>query len=163
LSGNGCPVCKQSKIENETSSILNKLNIKYERQYKPLFLKNGKGQQSLDFYLLDYNIAIECQGEQHFKPIDFAGKGEKWMNQLFEKNKQNDDRKLKKCLANDIKMIYLIDNDEYRKSKYHFDIVDTFSGNVSYEIIHINHFENYINRLLDITHFFGLEMMKNSV
>ena len=62
-----------------------KLNVKFERQYKPLFLKNGKGQQSLDFYLIDYNIAVECQGEQHFKPIDFAGKGEKWMNQLFEK------------------------------------------------------------------------------
>lgn len=156
LSGNGCPVCKQSKLENEVSSILNQLNIKYERQYKPLFLKNGKGQQSLDFYLLDYNIAIECQGEQHFKPIDFAGKGEKWMNQLFEKNKKNDDRKLKKCLANSIKMIYLIDNEEYRKGKYHFDIAEPFSGNVSYEIIHINHFENHINRLSDIALLFGL-------
>jgi len=161
LSGNGCPVCKQSKLENEASAILNKLNVKYERQYKPLFLKNGKGQQSLDFYLLDYNIAVECQGEQHFKPIDFAGKGEKWMNQLFEKNKKSDDRKLKKCLANDIKMIYVIDNKEYRKSKYHFDIAEPFSGNVSYEVIHINHFENHINRLGDIAHFFGLEMMKN--
>ena len=59
-------------------------------------------------------------------------------------------------------MIYLIDNDEYRKSKYHFDIAKPFSGNVSYEIMHINHLENYINRLGDIAHFFGLEMMKNS-
>lgn len=153
LSGNGCPACKQSKLENETSTILNKLNVKYEIQYKPLFLKNGKGQQSLDFYLLDYNIAIECQGEQHFKPIDFAGKGEKWMNQLFEKNKKNDDRKLKKCLANDIKMIYVVDNEEYRKSKYHFDIIEPFSGSVSYDIININHFENHINRIVETSRF----------
>lgn len=162
LSGNGCPICKQSRLENEVLSILKKLNVKYEFQYKPLFLKNGKGQQSLDFYLIDYKIGIECQGEQHFKPIDFAGKGEKWMNQLFEKNKKNDDRKLKKCLANDIKIIYILDNEEYRKSKYHFDTVEPFSGNVSYEIIQISHFENYLNRLRDLANFFGLEMIKNS-
>ena len=28
---------------------------------------------SLDFYLPKYNIAIECQGEQHFRPIDYFG------------------------------------------------------------------------------------------
>lgn len=155
LSGNGCPACKQSKLENETATILNKLNIKYEIQYKPLFLKNGKGQQSLDFYLLDYNIAIECQGEQHFKPIDFAGKGEKWMNQLFEQNKKRDDRKLQHCLSNNIKMLYVIDNEEYLKDEYHFDVVEPFSGNVSYDIIHINHFENYMNYLVETLSLFN--------
>ena len=76
------------------------------------------------------------------------------MNQLFEKNKKSDDRKLKKCLANGMKMIYVIDNEQYRKRKYHFDIAEPFSGNVSYEVIHINHFENHINRLDEIAHFF---------
>lgn len=28
------------------------------------------GNLCLDFYLLEYNIDIEYQGEQHFKPID---------------------------------------------------------------------------------------------
>ena len=74
---------------------------------------------------------------------------------------KRDNRKLKKCLANNIKMIYVIDNEEYLESKYHFDIVEPFSGNVSYEIIHINHFENHINHLVDIAHFLGSEMMKN--
>ncbi len=45
--------------------------------------------------------------------------------------------------------------------KYHFDIVEPFSGNVSYEIIHINYFENHINRLVDFSHFLELEIMKN--
>ena len=31
------------------------------------------GLQHLDFYLPKYNIAIECQGEQHFRPIDYFG------------------------------------------------------------------------------------------
>lgn len=159
LSGNGCPACKQSKLENEVDAILGKLSLKYERQYKPLFLKNGKGQQSLDFFLHDYNIGIECQGEQHFKPIDFAGKGEKWMNQLFDRNKNSDERKLKRCFSNGIKIIYVIDKDEFRDMSYHFNVAPPFSGNVSYTIIHVRDFEQHLIRLQDIAQFFGFEMM----
>ena len=36
---------------------------------------------SLDFYLPKYNMAIECQGEQHYKPIEYFG-GEKEYNAL---------------------------------------------------------------------------------
>ena len=151
LSGNGCPACKQSKLEKEVSSILDRLIIKYERQYNPLFLKKGKGQQTLDFHLPDYNIAIECQGEQHFKPIDFAGKGKDWAILAFEKVKKRDDIKLKKCLAHNIEMIYVIDNMEYFDRKYHFDIVEPYSGNVSYHIMHINDLEYHIKRLIDIS------------
>lgn len=156
LSGNGCPVCKQSKLEKDVSSILNKLKVNYEIQYKPLFLKKGKGQQALDFYLPDYNIAIECQGVQHYKPIDFAGKGKEWANQAFQNCKKRDDIKLKKCLAYNIRMIYVIDNEDYFDKKYHFNIVEPFSGNVSYKTIHVNHLENYINYLVGISNFFGL-------
>lgn len=154
----GCPNCNESKLERELANILDRQNVEYNRQKSFKWL----GRQFLDFYLPKHNIAIECQGIQHFKPVDFAGKGEKWMNQLFEKNKQRDDRKLKKCSANGIRMIYIIDNEEYFGSKYHFDIVEPFSGNVSYEMIHLNHFEKYINRLGVLTHLFGLEMIKNS-
>ena len=28
---------------------------------------------TLDFYLPDYDIAIECQGRQHFIPVDAFG------------------------------------------------------------------------------------------
>ena len=146
----GCPICNESKLERELASILDKQNVKYERLMRFKWL----GKQSLDFYLPEHNVAIECQGIQHFKPVDFAGKGEKWANQLFKENQKRDDRKLKKCLANNIKMIYVIDNEEYLENKYHFDIVEPFSGNVSYKIMHINHFENYINYLVDISHFF---------
>lgn len=145
----GCPICNESKLESRLASILDKQNVKFERQKK----FNWLGRQSLDLYLPEHNIAIECQGVQHFKPVDFAGKGERWMNQLFEKTKKRDTIKLKKCLANGIKMIYIIAHEEYSKSKYHFDIDEPFSGNVSYEVVHINHFENHINRIVDITHF----------
>ncbi|GGD27058.1 hypothetical protein [Flavobacterium orientale] len=147
----GCPICNESKLERELTSILDKKNVNYERQKRFKWL----GRQSLDLYLPEYNLAIECQGIQHFKPVDFAGKGERWANQSFEKVKERDDIKLRKCLAYNVKMIYVIDNEEYLENKYHFDNVEPFSANVSYKIMHVNHLENYINHLVDISHFLG--------
>lgn len=147
----GCPICNESKLERELASILDKQNVKYERQKKFKWL----GRQSLDLYLTEHNIAIECQGIQHFKPVDFAGKGEKCANKSFEEIKERDDIKLKKCLDFNIKMIYVVDNEEYLENEYHLDNVEPFSGNVSYEIMHIIHLEDYINRLVAISHFLG--------
>jgi hypothetical protein len=147
----GCPICSESKLERELPSILDKQNVKYERQKRFKWL----GRQSLDLYLPEHNVAIECQGIQHFKPVDFAGKGEKWANKSFEEIKERDDIKLKKCLDFNIKMIYVIDNEEYLEDEYNFDNVEPFSGNVSYEIMHVIHLEDYINRLVAISHFWG--------
>ncbi len=147
----GCPICNESKLERELASILDKQNVKYERQKKFKWL----GRQSLDLYLPEHNLAIECQGIQHFKPVDFGGKGEDWANKSFEEIKERDDKKLKKCLSNNIKMIYVVDNEIYLENKYHFDNVEPFSGNVSYEIMHVNYLENYIIRLVKISNFLG--------
>lgn len=61
----GCPICNESHNEQLITKILNENNIKFEREKKFDWLNN----QRLDFYLPDYNIAIECQGEFHFQPI----------------------------------------------------------------------------------------------
>lgn len=146
----GCPICNESKLEREFASILDKQDVKYERQKKFKWL----GKQSLDFYLQEYSIAIECQGVQHFKPVDFAGKGVEWANKAFDEIKKRDDIKLKKCLSHNIEMIYVVDNEEYFESKYHFDIAEPFSNKVSYKIIHVNHFENHLNHVIDKANFF---------
>ena len=44
-------------------------------------------RQRLDFFLPDYNIAIEYQGEQHFKPIKYFG-GEKRFIDRIERDKK---------------------------------------------------------------------------
>jgi len=139
----GCPICKESKLERELASILNEQNIVYERQKRFKWL----GMQSLDFYIPKLNMAVECQGVQHFKPVDFGGKGEKYANKDFEKNKERDGKKLNKCLSNNIEMIWVVDNEEYLKNEWHFDKVEPFSGNVSYKIIHLNNFSKIINDL----------------
>lgn len=145
----GCPICNESKLERELSSLLDQQKVKFERFKRFKWL----GRQSLDFYLSELNIAIECQGIQHFKPVDFAGKGKDWANELFEINKKRDNAKLEKCLANDIKMVYIIDNDEYLENRYHFNNVEPFSDNVNYTIMHIYHFEDYLIHLVDVFQF----------
>ena len=106
LYGNGCPKCNQSKLEGETIRFLDEHNIKYIYQANKKVLP-WLGRQSLDFYLPDYKMAIECQGEQHFKPVDFAGKGKEWANERFNLNKKQDKRKKILCKENKVNILYL--------------------------------------------------------
>lgn len=55
----------------------------------------------MDFYLPKYNIAIECQGIQHFKPINLFG-GENG----FQNTKERDIQKKKLCEEHGIKILY---------------------------------------------------------
>ena len=102
LNGCGCPKCNESHLEKEIREYLDRNSIKYESSKKFKWL----GRQHLDFYLPDYNIAIECQGEQHFKPIDFGNKGVKWAINEFNRNVQRDKIKNELCKNNNIKIIY---------------------------------------------------------
>lgn len=146
----GCPTCKASKLEREVAFILEAQNVVFDRQKR----FNWLGRQSLDFYLPEYNIAIECQGVQHYKPVDFGGKGEESANQLFELNKKRDDKKLKKCLAHSIEMLYVVGNEEFLNKKYHFNIVKPFSGNVAYTSLTISNLKEYLIRLSYESNFF---------
>ena len=56
---------------------------------------------SLDFFLPEYNIAIECQGEQHYRPIKFWG-GETKYNERI----QLDTAKKRLCDEHGIKVLY---------------------------------------------------------
>lgn len=62
-----------SKGELEVKNWLEKHNIRYEFQKR---FKNCKDKHSLpfDFYLPDYNAAIEYQGKQHFEVLNFSTK-----------------------------------------------------------------------------------------
>ena len=94
LNGNKCPKCKESKLERKVRLSLDENNIMYIYQASKRDL-NWLGLQSLDFYLPDYNVAIECQGEQHFKPVDFGGKGKEWAETSYEENVRRDEYKQK--------------------------------------------------------------------
>ena len=105
--GKGCKLCHSSKLEKTILTLLKNNNIEFITEYKI-------SKKSLDFYLPKYNIAIECQGIQHFKPIDFFG-GEK----IFNYQKENDKIKYNLCKENNIKLIYFFNKlDDYKSIIY---------------------------------------------
>lgn len=103
LMGNGCPKCMESHMEKDIKTFLIKNNIGYEEQKKFDWLKNEKTKQPLilDFYLPEYNVAIECQGGQHFRAVNMFG-GEETFNNTVERDK------IKKnlCESKGIEIIY---------------------------------------------------------
>ena len=102
LSGSGCPKCNLSHLERSVMNYLDENGITYDYQKRFKWL----GRQSLDFYLPDYNVGIECQGEQHFFPVDFAGKGVEWACQQFDKLIKRDKRKKTLCEEHGVKLLY---------------------------------------------------------
>jgi len=117
-SKSGCPQCKESHLETEISNLLKKHNIKFERQktFKWLFNDLTLCYQYIDFYLPDYNIAIECQGKQHFQPVKkFGGETQ------FKKQLELDERKKILCEKNNLDLIYFtkekVENEKYFKNK----------------------------------------------
>ena len=102
LEGKGCPKCNLSHLERSVMNYLDGVGITYDYQKHFKWL----GRQSLDFYLPDYKVGIECQGEQHFFPIDFAGKGVEWACKKFDKLIKRDKRKKKLCEENGVKLLY---------------------------------------------------------
>ena len=67
IRGEGCPKCNESHLEAEMDLLLKNIGIEYEREKTFFWLKNNDGNNlKLDFYLPKYNIAIECQGLQHY-------------------------------------------------------------------------------------------------
>ncbi len=65
------------------------------------------GQQHLDIYFPELNIAIEYQGTQHQKPVDFFGGQEG-----FEKGKERDLRKKNLCIENGCTLFYVYPEDD---------------------------------------------------
>lgn len=97
LQGRGCSKCKISHLENDVLVLLKELNIKFELHYKNADIL---GLKSLDFYLTDYNIAIECQGIQHFDKQDdyIFGLDDMLLKRDIEKNLE--------CSSNNIDLYY---------------------------------------------------------
>ena len=94
LNGSGCPYCKNSKLEYEMKTILIECGFEFVEKQHFKWL----GRQHLDFYLPKYSIAIECQGEQHFKDVVIY---DSKMNNI-----ERDFIKKNKCSNNNIKILY---------------------------------------------------------
>ena len=65
------------------------------------------GAQHFDVYIPELNIAVEYQGTQHQRPVEYFGGVE-----AFEKGKERDARKKRLCDENDCKLFYVYPKDE---------------------------------------------------
>ena len=78
-------------------------DFKIVSQGSPEWLK----PQRFDIYLPELNIAVEYQGEQHYFPVDFGGKGEKFAKKQFEENIKRDKKKKELAEKNNCPIIYV--------------------------------------------------------
>ena len=115
LKGRGCPMCNSSHMEIDIRKLLINNNIDFKEQWNWEWLKY-KNKQYVDFYLPDYNIAIECQGEQHFKALTHFG-GE----DNFKITQERDENKLKLCMEHGINILYY--SNLGKNYPYHYNVI----------------------------------------
>jgi ribosomal protein S27E len=111
----GCKFCKPvSKGVIIIEEYLKNNNILFEKEksfedcklYRKLYF---------DFYLPEYNLLIEYNGEQHYKPNNLYGG-----NIALEKQKIRDNIKVEYCLRKNLKLITI----NYKSNKNIHDILD---------------------------------------
>ena len=127
LLGHGCPLCNESHLEREVAKVLTQEGIDFEREKTFEWLTHEK-QLYLDFYLPKHNIAIECQGEQHFKPVEHFG-GEAEFSEILKRDKV----KTEKCREHGIKI--LLYSKEKNMPNSYFDTIYSNNEKLLKEIL----------------------------
>lgn len=99
-----CPNCYSSKGENKINKWLtkNEINFKQFKTFEDLRSVHGTHYLSYDFYLPDFNLLIEYDGEYHFMPIT---KNKEKAEENFEKQKRRDELKTNYAKNNNIKLL----------------------------------------------------------
>lgn len=97
-----CKKCSMSNGEDRISKWLESNNIfyKYEKEFNGL-IGLGGGNLSYDFYLPEYNLLIEYQGDQHDRYV--KGFHKSYVD--FEKQQEHDRRKREYAMRHDIKLL----------------------------------------------------------
>lgn len=109
----GCPDCaneKKSRGEMAIADILREYQIFYINNYK---FNDCRYKNRLPFdFFVNNRFIVEYDGEQHFYPIDFAGRGQSWAIKSYNNVKKRDSIKNEYCIKNNIP-IYRIPYWEY--------------------------------------------------
>lgn len=105
VNGNsGCPICAQSHGERSITIWLKNNLVDFIPQCK---FNNCRDIEPLpfDFYLPKYNICIEYDGVQHFKPVNFGGISDECAMINFKQTQLHDNIKTKYCTQHGIILI----------------------------------------------------------
>lgn len=97
--------CSQSKYPALIKNIIEEFGYKVLLE-KTIFIDNESIDYiRFDLYIEELNLAIEYDGEPHFKPVDWAGKGIEWAINNLERTQLRDEIKNKYCYDNDIYLL----------------------------------------------------------
>lgn len=99
----GCPLCNISLGEKHLLETLDKIGVTYISQY-PIDV-GAKREYRFDAYDNLHKIAFEYNGEQHYRPVDFAGKGKDWAENEFKRVQLRDKNKINYCVKNSITLV----------------------------------------------------------
>lgn len=100
----GCPTCSMSNSEREMLDTLKKLGFNIISQHT-IDGCEYKSKLKFDAFDVDRNIAFEYNGEQHYRPVDFAGKGEIWAKKQLKLTQNREMAKIEFCRKNNIPII----------------------------------------------------------
>lgn len=125
LMGCGCKECHSSLMEEQVRIFLNKNNITFEPQKTFSWLRN-KREMPLDFFLPDYNTAIECQGEQHYLTKE---RGYYTKEKLYN-IKQRDELKYTLCQEHGIQIHYIRYDEDINEN------IDKFIKSLQQNMVH---------------------------
>ena len=129
LSGRGCPKCTRSKGEIIIADWLEKNSIRYESEKWFDGCRGTRRPLPFDFYLSDYNICLEYDGEQHYRAVRFNGMSEDRANDSYRKIVEHDEVKNRYCGENGIRLIRFKYDLDYSEI---YDILEeiTSGGNI---------------------------------
>ena len=65
----------------------------------------SKRNLKFDFYIPKLNLAIEYDGQQHFEPVDFSGKGYESALEIYNNTRMRDKIKDDFCANNNIRLL----------------------------------------------------------
>ena len=100
IRGAGCPMCNNSVLEETVMRLLKLNGIPFIAQHQFDWLTYN-GTLRIDFFLYEQNIAVECQGLQHFRSVDYFGGKE-----ALAEAKKRDKIKKQLCEKHGIKVLY---------------------------------------------------------
>lgn len=129
LYGQGCPHCNISFGEQAIKKWLTKNNIKFEIQKRFQDCKDIR-MLPFDFYLPDYNMCIEYQGEQHYKPKMFISIKKDINKGVMQYKKLQYHDKIKKnyCKIKNIKLLEIkYNNNIERELEYNLKVLENAS------------------------------------
>jgi hypothetical protein len=102
--GHRCPYCSKSNFALAVSSLLDSWGYKYKDEFWYTGCRDIL-PLPFDFYLSDFNILIEADGEGHYIPIRRGTMTDEETSIMFEKIKLHDEIKTNYCKENNIPLI----------------------------------------------------------